>query len=64
MRAPKWRLLLGDLGTLSSPVLPAWKALFARAKGRRKNNFPLSGSQSPGADGVVAVGLGVVMADR
>ena len=34
------------------------------SKGRRKNNFPLSGSQSPGADGVVAVGLGVVMADR
>jgi hypothetical protein len=53
-------LAVGGLGPLAPERDRAWRG----TKGRRKNNFPLSGSQSPGADGVVAVGLGVVMADR
>ncbi|MHB1905106.1 MAG: hypothetical protein ACYCTG_13645, partial [Ferrimicrobium sp.] len=52
-------------GKVPALVLPEEKAVFSSlSKGRRKNNFPFLGIRSPGANGVVAVGLGVVRTQR
>ena len=64
-------VVLGELVTLLPSTIYAHFQMFLAgwlfyvfAKGRRKNNFPFLGIRSPGANGVVAVGLGVVRTQR